>query len=116
MSIPKYKPSAEHRYFLYEPEGDGLLFFATEADRDCAARECISEYLSSSDGWGESVTDIFVGTVTGLTQATNLQKRPPDEELDEDGYDEDGTDWSHGFDEICSYKVLPLSGEGVSDE
>lgn len=38
------KPNHTHKYWLYDPEGDGMLYFKTKAARDCAARDAIAHY------------------------------------------------------------------------
>ena len=41
----KHTPDKDHIYGLYDPAGDGDTFYATEKERDEAAKEAIKSYL-----------------------------------------------------------------------
>jgi hypothetical protein len=98
-----HKPT--HPYFLFDPNKD-MEFFDNVEERDKAAADCITEYLDG-DGWGEGVDGIFVGAVTGTSKAFNVRKRP--DELDEDGCDHEGINWSNtDFTELCDYRIEPV--------
>ena len=94
------------KYFLYDPEGDGFELFATEKERDVAATKAID--ACCDEGWSECVDQICVGVVTHAATKVNERKRPPEEELDEDGCDDNGDYWDQDFSHICDYKLLPL--------
>lgn len=57
-------PTAEFKYFLYDPEWHGMKYFRCIEDRDQAAIEAIEGYFD--DEWGENVTSVCVGEVTGI--------------------------------------------------
>jgi len=94
-------------YFLYDPEGDGFELFSSEEDRDKKAAECVELYLTDH-GWEGYVDDVCVGIVTSAATQVDVRKRPPDEDLDEDGCDAEGDYWDQDFGYICDYKLLPL--------
>ena len=93
-------------YFYHDPEGDGFMYFATSQERDKAADEAIKNYLD--DGWAEEVVYVMAGKVTHRATQTDLVKRPPDEELDEDNCDGEGRYWDADWDAVCNYKLLPV--------
>jgi hypothetical protein len=100
-----YFPAKEHPYFVNNPYGDGLVFFANEKERDNYAADCIQTYLD--DGWDEEVENVVAGVVTHRATQVDRVEKPPEEDLDEEGCDEDGTDW-RDVDFLCGYKLLPL--------
>lgn len=101
-------PSSDYRFFAFDPNGDGVVFFRTEKDRDIYVEEMI-DYYRDEDGWSDDVTSVCVGVVTGVATAIDVQHKPPAEELDEDGLDHEGTYWGD-FDTICRYAIRPVSG------
>ena len=102
----KHKASAEYRFFLFDPEGDGLIFFKDETERESYAKTSIDEYNGGDEGWSEDVEFLCAGTVTHIVTKTNAKKRP--DELDEDGCAEDGTWWDEAWEETCNYELLPV--------
>jgi hypothetical protein len=102
----KYKPDAEYRYFLYDPEGDGMTYYKTSKDRDNAAAEAIGNCLDTDGSWSEETDRIVAGEVTH--QATMVDKQVPEGKIDEDGEDEAGTFWSPGIDYMCNYEMVPI--------
>lgn len=110
----KRYPSSDYRFFAFDPNGDGVVFFRTENERDAYVKETI-EYYRDDDGWSDDVTSICVGVVTGVATAVDVQHKPPAEELDEDGLDHEGTYWGD-FDAICRYEIgpIPLTDEEKS--
>lgn len=102
----KYWPAKERPFFVYDPEGDGFVYFATEQERDDHAHDCIQAYLN--DGWSEEVVNVVAGVLTHRAAQVDRIDRPPKEEIGEDGCDEDGNYWPEEFDYICDYKLLPL--------
>jgi hypothetical protein len=101
----QHRPSAEYPFFHYDPEGDGFVYFKTEADRDEAANIEIRNHLDN-DGWSEDVANILVGKVTGRGKMVDISL--PDGELDEDGCDEAGEWWDSDCDYKCDYKIKSL--------
>jgi hypothetical protein len=101
----KQTPDRDHIYGLYDPEGNGHTFYATEKERDEAAEEIIQGYLD--DTWFDEVEEVFAFTVT--SKATQVDLRRPEGELDEDGHDKNGDYWSPGIDFTCNYALRPLT-------
>jgi hypothetical protein len=102
----RYTPDHDHRFFCYSPEGDGLTFWATAEERDAYAADEIRTYLDEGE-WAEEVKGLFVGGVTHITKAIDIEE--PQGELDEDGYDENGDGpWPSPHCTRCNYALLPL--------
>lgn len=99
----KYHPSVGFPYFIYDPSGDGFMYFSTESERDSYAESVISEYLD--EGWNEEVECVVAGKVTHSTQMVDKEERP--DNLDEDTCDTEGNYWGE-FDYKCGYKLLKL--------
>jgi len=102
--ISKYNPDKKQPYFLFDPEGDGFVYFESENDRDSAADDAIQGYLV--DEWDEQVTGVVVGKLTG--QASMVDIEVPQGNVDEELCDEHGEYWDPDFDYKCSYKIQPL--------
>ena len=102
----KHRPHPEYRYWLYDPEGDGMTYYRTKEARDSAAKQAIDCYLE--DGWAEEVELVSAGEVTHFAQVLNKTMRPSDEDL-EDGCDENGLDWPDGMDWRGNYALEPLT-------
>ena len=101
----KDTPGKDHVYGLYDPEGSGYTFYATEKERDDAAREAIGAYLGYT--WFDEVEGVFAFTVTA--KATQVDVKHPEGELDDEGYDENGDYWESGVDFSCNYALRPLT-------
>lgn len=99
-------PCADYRFWLHDPEGEGLMFYKHESERDEAAKEAIEEYLD--DYWAEEVTQVCAGTLTHMATQTNKRMRPAPDELDEYGNDPNGEHWMPEWDYKCQYEMLPL--------
>lgn len=95
-------------YFVNDPEGDGITTFTDKQKCEEFAKECIEDYLD--EGWNEEVTNVIMGEVTHRAEAIVIIKRPPDEELDENGCDVEGNDWNNDFDSILDYEMKPIKG------
>ncbi len=74
----KHRPSAEYRYWLYDPEGDGMVYFRSAAERDKRASAVIESYLDEE--WAEEVELVAAGELTHFAQLIDRQLRPADEE------------------------------------
>jgi hypothetical protein len=99
-----WQPSPNRRFFYYDPK-DTFFYFATKAERDEAAEKAIDGYLNDN-GWNENVTQIVAGELTQVTKQCDVVNRPPDDELDEDGCDIEGTYWDeHEY--SCNYRLYP---------
>jgi hypothetical protein len=101
----QYTPDQYYRFFLYDPEGDGITFYRTIADRDKAAKEAIDRCLDSGE-WSEETDRILAGEVTH--KATKIDIQYPVGKIDENNEDEEGTYWSNGIDYMCDYEMKPL--------
>lgn len=103
------RPTPEYRFFLFDPEWEGLMFFRSEAERDAAAKEAINAYKDVDNGWSEEVERLLMGEATHVCTQTNVVKRPPAEELDEEGCGgEDGEYWGPDIELRCDYEMLPI--------
>ena len=106
ISPTRYTPSSTHLYGLYDPDGDGITFYKSAAERDEAAEETIRSYLSDGE-WCDDVTNVFAFVVTH--SATEVDVVQPVGEIDEDGCDEAGEDWSNtNCDYKCNYALKPF--------
>jgi hypothetical protein len=83
------KASSVYRFWLNDPEGDGLTYYRTKEDRDAEAERVIDTYLD--DGWSEEVEWVVGGEVTHVAAIKTKRKRPDD--LDEENMDGEGTYW-----------------------
>lgn len=101
----KNTPDRDHVYGLYDPEGNGYTFYATEKERDNAAEGAIGAYLD--DTWFDEVEGVFAFTVTA--KATQVDVKHPEGELDDEGYDENGDWWESSVDFSCNYAMKPLA-------
>ncbi|WP_396957696.1 hypothetical protein [Nitrosomonas sp.] len=112
------KPSPEYRFFLYDREGEGFLFFRTEEERDAAASELIPAYLDET-GWIEYVEDILTGCVTGHVIATDVEFVPLRSEFETDEAYQDAQDELSfyevdGCDYRCNYRLADINDPGES--
>jgi len=93
------------KFFLYDPYGDGFQTFATAELRDAEAKLAIEGCLDD-DGWAEEVLSIVVGEVSGVATKIDVQKRPPETEIDsEDQCDEEGNYWPSGINEKFNVEI-----------
>jgi hypothetical protein len=100
-------PWKDRRFFLYDPEGNGLMFFETREERDAAAKEAIPAY--AEDGpWAEEVKGVCAGEVTHIATEVDREERPENEEEAED------EGWPSDVDYRCNYELRPLS-RGIND-
>jgi hypothetical protein len=104
----KTNPDPEYRFFLFDPEWEGMMFFKSEADRAAAAEDAINAYKDLDNGWSEEVERLCMGEVTHVCTQTNVVERPSDEELDEEGCDGEGTYWDPDIELRCDYEMLPI--------
>ena len=108
-----YCPDAEHSFFLYDPEGDGFMYFKTAEERDAASHDVIQQYLD--DGWSEEVEQVIAGEVTHHTVMRDVEISPKREEYDNDEEYDDALaefggcgDWDYK----CNYKLAPINDPG----
>jgi hypothetical protein len=93
----------QQKYFLHDPEGEGMEYFDSEEARDIAAKEAVDLYLDD-DGWNPDVTNLVVGVVTASAQQADRVDKP-------DGVDEDEISWDPDHDYVCNYKLRPITPE-----
>jgi hypothetical protein len=108
MSNYETYPGPEYRFFLFDPEWDGLMFFKSEADRAVAVKTAIDAYKDVDNGWSEEVELLCMGEVTHVCTQTNIVNRPLAEELDKEGCDKDGEYWGSDIELRCNYEMLPM--------
>lgn len=93
-------------WFSYDP-GDGYETHDTEAEaRERAEKALQYERDEAGDGWNEEVTQIAWGKVIQRVEEKWRKHKPPPDQIDEDGYDEEGNNWSQ-FDELVEYHLCP---------
>jgi len=93
----------KERYFCYDPEV-GFESFETEDACQKYANDCIQEHLD--DRWDENVEHIVTGIITKQATMCDVKPRPPQSEIDENGCDADGNDWSDcDIEYRCNYEM-----------
>jgi len=97
-----------NKYFIYDPAGNGFETFATLSEQAIASKEIIASYLENNNEWPEEVEDIVSGTIDQKATKCEVKNRPSKSELDEEGFDEDGQDWSGDFSYVCNYKMAKI--------
>lgn len=100
-------PSAEFRYFIFDPQNGDFAYFRTAEDRDAAADGIIQSYLD--DGWDEEVENVIAGEVTHTCERVNVKNRPPEDEIDGEGVDGEGDYWAEEWACKCDYGLKPLA-------
>jgi hypothetical protein len=74
------------------------------------ARKAIRElYDPNTLQWGDNVDQIMVAEVIAVSHERDQVYRPDESELDEEGFDKEGIDWSGGHEYICDYGLVLLS-------
>ncbi|WP_406611868.1 hypothetical protein [Alcaligenes aquatilis] len=114
MTDFKYYPTPEYRFFLHDPEGDGMRYFKSSEDRDTYAAATIQAYLD--DCWSEDVVRVVAGEITHHAVPKNVALRPKREDFESDeehgqslsdeGFS--GNDWHYS----CDYELAPISDPG----
>ena len=102
-----WRPSAEHRYFIYDPDGEGFIYYRSAEDRDADSQNIIRAYLD--DGWDEAVENVVAGEISHTCEKVNVRHRPPEDEIDGEGCDGEGTYWGE-FDYMCNYELVAANG------
>lgn len=106
LPVPKHSPDGEHRYFVFCAQNAEHYYFATAAERDVYAQHVISLYLD--DGWDEMVAQVVAGELTHACGQVDRVERPPAEEIDDEGHDEEGRFWDDAWEYSCNYELQPL--------
>lgn len=106
------------KWFSYDPD-NGFETHATEEKARANAEESLHWHKQEAAdyGWDENVTQICWGKIAQEVVMTSRETKPPPDQLDEDGCDEEGRCWAQ-FDEIVDYgfspndKALPQPPDG----
>lgn len=105
----KPSPAARgsEKWFSYDPD-NGFETHETEAKARANAEESLHWHKqeAADNGWDENVTQICWGKIMGQVVQTSRETKPPPDQLDEDGCDQEGRCWSQ-FDEIVDYDLSP---------
>lgn len=102
------------KYFAYDPEGEGFQFYDSLDKAREFAKNTIPEYLDEC--WDEDgVRQICTGVILHRAELTTQIPRPPDDELNGEGYGPDGHYWGIpgecmvDYDEIWNFTLEPQS-------
>ena len=108
----KRVPHPDYRFWLYDPEGEGMTYYRTAEDRDKAAALAIDACRGDGDeGWYEDgLEGIAAGEVTHVARVTNKKMRPA--ELDDEQCDGEGTYWGD-FEWMGNYTMVLLPNARV---
>ena len=104
----RYTPSSTHLYGLYDPDGDGITFYKSAAERDEAAKETIQEYEAFGI-WYQGVTGIFAFMVTHCATCINVARPVGETRYEKEGRYEAGEYWPNtDCDCKCNYALKPF--------
>ena len=96
----RYTPSSTHLYGLYDPDGDGITFYKSAAERDEAAEKAIQGYEAFGI-WYQGVTGIFAFMVTHCATCINVARPVGETRYEKEGRYEAGEYWPNTD---CDYK------------
>lgn len=100
-------PAPDRCFFIYDPEGAGFSYFESAEARDAAKDDIIRAYLD--DGWDETVEQVVAGVLTHTCEKINVVPRPPEDQINENGLDQDGDHWEPDWAYRCDYDLVPLA-------
>ncbi|WP_200179147.1 dATP/dGTP pyrophosphohydrolase domain-containing protein [Ectothiorhodospira mobilis] len=109
---PGWYVTDDKPWFAYCPD-QGLMAFGTEAEAVEQAADFIDSWLDGDTGWDELVGQVFVGRATQISGQVDRVDRPDESELDEEGFDAEGNNWSEEFDFMCNYTLLPVVSDAA---
>lgn len=95
----------QQQFFVFDPEGKGMMYFDTVAERDAAAKEVILEHFCDYEGWSRKVVNVVSGVVTASAQRCSdgmRRHKPPRPRRDNES-----TYWSSYVKTMCNYKMKP---------
>lgn len=107
-------PSAEFRFFVFDPMDADFVCFRTAEERDAKVQDIINMYCD--EGWDESVEQVCIGEIGGVAQQVNVKLRPAAEDIDEDGIDGEGDYWDGDWDKKCDYQIVPFPYRSSAEE
>jgi hypothetical protein len=96
----RYTPSSTHLYGLYDPDGDGITFYKSAAERDEAAEKAIQGYEAFGI-WYQGVTGIFAFMVTHCATCIDVARPVGETRYEKEGRYEAGEYWPNTD---CNYK------------
>ena len=102
----KYRPHPEYRFWLYDPEGNGMTYYRTREARDDAGEQAIAAYLDESWAWADEVEGVVAGEVTHFAQCLDKTMCPDD--LDDERCDGEGTYWPHDIQWMGNYTLAAI--------
>lgn len=100
------KPSKEFCFFLYDPEGEGMMYYNSKEQRDKSAAQSLEFYKDDYSGWNEEVEYVSVGEVTDFPQVMNKIEKPS--ELDDYQCDNAGRHWPDDVEWFGDYTLEPV--------
>lgn len=100
------KPSKEFCFFLYDPEGEGMMYYDSREQRDKCAAVSLRFYKDDYDGWNDEVEYMSIGEVTDFPQVMNKIERPL--KLDENQCDSTGRHWPDDVEWFGNYTMEPV--------
>ena len=100
------KPSKEFRFFLYDHEGEGMMYYNSKEQRDKSAAQSLEFYKDDYSGWNEEVEYVSVGEVTDFPQVMNKIEKPS--ELDDYQCDNAGRHWPDDVEWFGDYTLEPV--------
>lgn len=108
MSKAISTPSEATPWFCFD--GEEYTYFDTEHTAYCAANAHIQDSINTPCELAEdeSISNIAVGRITYVLDSNITGLRPAESDLDEDGYDNEGTQWPEGVDRIVECSMLSI--------
>lgn len=96
------------KWITYCPE-DGVEIHNSEDDALKYGHGLIETWLDPDFGWDDDVKQVFVAQITHRAEMVDRVDRPPEDELDENGCDYYGDDWSDpDITCKCNYRLIPV--------
>lgn len=105
----KFVGNKDYKFFVCDNASSDFYYFRTEEERDKAAKCLIGSYLG--DSWSEEVEQIICGEITHTCKKVNVVHRPLEDEIDEEGYDQEGEYWDGDWDYKCDYEMVKLEDQ-----
>jgi len=111
MSKEGFFKNTSQLWFVYSPEGDGIVFFKTEGDMLKGLHEELHMCYEGTEGWDDwQLSELCAGKITHLPFKTNVTRRK-DVVLDEEGVDENGMWWDSDWLEMYDVEIREVETE-----